>query len=144
MDKLFKLLTTLWVIILLGLGFIGAGVAYRQFQIWRARDTGHSLAAGILALIMAGISAHGFLWIVALTMFGDVKPPKSFTVTMMVAETALSVPIWLWLGMLLGLIHDGPLLVGKKLSGDRTVDEWEASIRRIVREEIDRPFKEEE
>ncbi len=144
MDRLLKLLMTAWVVILLALGFIGAGVAYRQFQIWRARETGHSLASGILALIMTGISLHGFLWLFALTLLAGTSLPRSFQYTMMVAETMLSLPVWLWLGMLLGVIHDGPLLTRTQLSGDRTIDEWEKSIRRIVREEIDRPFKEEE
>lgn len=136
----------IWALWLLIDGLVVAGIAVRQFQLWRRAQPGDRLPSLLLFLIMAGWSLGGFVGLAALASLGALELPSLYTFLMLVARTFGTAPLWLWLGMLVGAIRERPCTMTERIvaSGERSVDEWEQRIRRIVREEIDRPFKEEE
>lgn len=134
-------IVVLWVLWLLVDGLVVAGIAVRQFQLWRRAARGERLPSFLVFIIFSGWSLGGCCWLVAILSLGNVQLPIRYTLLMLIARTLGTIPVWLWLGMLVGGIKEKPSLIPERAapSGDRPVSEWEDRIRRIVREEIDRP-----
>lgn len=99
----------IWVIWLLIDGVVAGAIAVRQFQLWRGAEHGERLPVLLVFLLMVGWSIGGFIWIVALGSLAGTQLPRQYTVLMLVARTCGSIPIWLWLGMLVRGLREGQL-----------------------------------